>query len=324
MLRTVAISGEIFKKHEVCSHTECSIRLHRALAGVPPGVPVIPPGPASYEDLARVHDPAYIRMIQSLSSEGHRRFLDSDTYLTGDSFEVARHAAGGAIDACRCALSGDHAFAIIRPPGHHACHNRAMGYCLFNNVAVAAAWALDHVARVAIIDWDLHHGNGTQEAFYQDDRVLFCSVHQAGAFPGTGWPDEVGTGRGRGFSVNAPLKSGSTLADYRYIFEEVFIPALDSYRPELLIISAGQDPLHDDPVSGMKLIPEDFQALTALLVRAHEKPLALVLEGGYGPSLGVAVRAIFDGLTWRTKDPFEGIVRTATREVARELKGLLM
>jgi len=139
-----------------------------------------------------------------------------DTYVTGESFRVASLAAGASIAAVRCSLSGESCFALVRPPGHHAEPGRAMGYCLFNNAAVAAAWALDRVERVAIIDWDLHHGNGTQKIFYESDRVLFCSIHQANIFPWSGWIDEVGAGRGKGFSLNAPSQpaggSGTTIA----------------------------------------------------------------------------------------------------------------
>ena len=240
-------------------------------------------------------------MIRELSACGGKRYIDMSTYVTQDSFEVARHAAGSAMLAVNRALMGEHSFALVRPPGHHAEPDRAMGFCLFNNAAVAAAYALQTVERVAIVDWDLHHGNGTQKIFYESDRVLYCSVHQVNIFPRTGWIDEIGEGRGKGFNLNAPIAGGCTIDDYAYVFREVFLEAIREFGPDIVIVSAGQDPLFDDPVGGMNLRPEDFGCLTGLLMDATSTPLALVLEGGYGPSLGLAVGEIFHG-TPRTQE----------------------
>jgi acetoin utilization deacetylase AcuC-like enzyme len=171
-----------------------------------------------------------------------------------------------------------------------------MGFCLFNNAAVAAMTALNHADRVAIIDWDVHHGNGTQHTFYGTDRVLYCSIHQKWVFPFSGRVDEVGTGSGRGYTINAPLAAGSSLADYSYIFSEIFAPALERFKPDVLIVSAGQDTLHDDLLGGMMLQPRDFSILTRLISDAAGVPLALVLEGGYGISHGAAVACIFSAL----------------------------
>jgi acetoin utilization deacetylase AcuC-like enzyme len=178
-----------------------------------------------------------------------------------------------------------------------------MGFCLINNVAIAAAKALRQVNRVAIIDWDVHHGNGTQDIFYNNGRVLYCSTHQDDAFPHTGLIEETGTGHGTGFTINAPLPRKSTIADYSLVFTEVFLPAVARMKPDLIIISAGQDVLSDDPVGDMQLVPEDMGYLTGLILDATDMPLAIVLEGGYGPSHGAAVRNIFDALSG-TRFPF--------------------
>jgi acetoin utilization deacetylase AcuC-like enzyme len=261
-------------------------------------------------------------MIREFSSHGGQHFLDQNTYVDAETYTVASFAAGAAAEAVNRSIDGESCFAIIRPPGHHAESDRAMGFCIFNNAAIGAAVALDRVNRVAIIDWDLHHGNGTQTIFSSDDRVLFCSIHQGNIFPHTGWVDEIGTGAGKGFTINAPLRAGSTIADYRLVFEEVFIPALELFRPDAIIISAGQDALFDDPKSGMMLFPADYGTLTAILKDATDHPLAFVLEGGYGPSHGDAIRQIFSSLHGSPVPPIRGEPRRTTREIVAALKKL--
>jgi acetoin utilization deacetylase AcuC-like enzyme len=320
MVRYSAIYGDIFSHHDMDSHDESSIRLQAALGGVPEAVPVIAPLCAPESDLARVHTPSYIRMIREFSSHGGQHFLDQSTYVDEETYTVASFAAGAAAEAANRSIDGESCFAIIRPPGHHAEPDRAMGFCIFNNAAIGAAVALDRVDRVAIIDWDLHHGNGTQTIFSADDRVLFCSIHQGNIFPHTGWVDEIGTGAGKGFTINAPLRAGSTIADYRLIFEEVFIPALEQFRPDAIIISAGQDALFDDPKSGMMLFPADYGTLTAMVRDAIGLPLALVLEGGYGPSHGDAIRHIFSSLHGSPVPPNQGEPRRTTRDIVAALK----
>jgi acetoin utilization deacetylase AcuC-like enzyme len=322
MVRHSAIYGEIFSHHDMEHHDESSARLQAALSGVPERVAVIPPLCAPESDLARVHTPSYIHMIREFSSHGGQHFLDPSTYVDAETFSVASFAAGAASDAVNRSIDGESCFAIIRPPGHHAEPDRAMGFCIFNNAAIGAAVALDRVDKVAIIDWDLHHGNGTQTIFSADDRVLFCSIHQGNLFPYTGWVDEIGTGAGKGFTINAPLRAGSTIADYRFVFEEVFIPALERFRPEALIISAGQDALFDDPKGSMMLFPADYGTLTAMLRDAVDLPPALVLEGGYGPSHGEAIRHIFSALDGSPVPVNQGEPRRTTHDIVAVLKKL--
>jgi acetoin utilization deacetylase AcuC-like enzyme len=319
-----AIYGEEFTAHDMERSRENRARLLRSISLLPDFVTKREPKEASVADLERVHNPRYIQMIEQFSAYGGLHYIDMDTYVTGESYQTALLAAGSAIKAADRALQGEHCFALIRPPGHHAEPDRAMGFCLFNNAAVAAAWALEQVDKVAIVDWDLHHGNGTQKIFYASDRVLFCSVHQNGAFPGTGWIDEVGEGRGMGFTLNAPLRTGCSIDDYVFVFSEVITQALSNFRPDLLIVSAGQDPLEDDPMNGMRLRPVDFGVLADMLCNAVNQPLALVLEGGYGPSIGEAVAEILRALHEGSLPMPRGNPRESTKKIVEQLKKVMI
>jgi acetoin utilization deacetylase AcuC-like enzyme len=294
-------------------------------------------------DLERVHVPGYLTWLErqciknsnlcSLDeyiytgmgffeqNQIRTGYIDPNTYINPCSYEVATYGAGSAVSAVERSLSGETCFALIRPPGHHAETDRAMGFCLLNNAAVAAGSALSSVDRVAIIDWDAHHGNGTQKIFYSSDRVLYCSVHQKDTFPHTGFIEETGSGSGEGFTINAPLRHNSTIADYYRVFSEIFVPALWRFKPDLVIISAGQDILTDDPVGSMRLVPGDIGILTTLIRTAGDFSLALILEGGYGPSHAPAIRSIFEALEGKNSPTVpDALPNKTTLETLRLLK----
>ena len=250
---------------------------------------VLPPRPATRDELARVHDARYLDRIAATA--GRAMALDPDTVTSPDSHEVACLAAGAALTAVdwvmEPAAPGPRtAYAFVRPPGHHAERDRAMGFCLYNNVAVAAAHALARgAARVAIVDYDVHHGNGTQAIFYEDPRVLYVSTHQWPYYPGTGAAEETGAGRGAGFTLNVPLEAGATDADYDLVFATAVIPVLRRFEPEILLISAGFDAHERDPLAGMRMSTGGYARLTASLRQVADAccggRLVLVTEGGY-------------------------------------------
>jgi acetoin utilization deacetylase AcuC-like enzyme len=321
MTRCRAIFDPIFAEHNYPGHPENKNRLADVASWIPDDVQQLAFRPALPEDAERVHDPAYLSWLQQrCAATATVSWLDSDTYITRRSYDVALHAAGAAIAAVEQSLRGEHCFALVRPPGHHAEYDRAMGFCLINNVAVAARKALLQVNRIAIVDWDVHHGNGTQHSFYGTGRVLYCSVHQEHMFPYSGAVTDTGAGDGMGYTVNAPLPAGSTIADYHHVFSEIFVPSIERFSPDALIVSAGQDILFDDPLGSMRILPQDFEPLTRMLVNAAEVPLALVLEGGYGPSHGAAVRHIFTALTSEGEVRVPHIPSERTLEIVKNLK----
>ncbi len=283
----------IYLEHDLPGHPESRVRLERVMralaqAGLLSRMAPVAARPAEFDLLARVHLPAYVATVQRLAGQGGG-YLDPDTYLGERSYEAALMAAGGTVELVRAVLSGQarNGIALVRPPGHHALKGRGMGFCLFNNVAIAARAALDRggLTRVMIVDWDVHHGNGTQEIFYDSPKVLFFSTHQYPFYPGTGHWREDGAGNGRGYTVNVPLPAGVGDQGFRRVFAELLEPLAGRFDPELLLVSAGYDAHWDDPLAGLRLSLGGYWAMAQAVVRLADRlckgRLVVVLEGGY-------------------------------------------
>lgn len=262
--------------------------------------------PATPEQIAFVHNPKLIATLEKVCREEAPGIIDyAPTYVTQSSFEDARSAAGGAITCARAVINGNarNAFAIVRPPGHHAEPDRAMGFCVFNNVAIAARDALANgLERVAVIDYDAHHGNGTQAAFINDERAAFLSVHQWGIYPGTGWIDDAPHAKKR--IVNVPLPAGAGDRAYEKVADRIFVPFVQSFKPQMIFISVGFDAHWSDPITMLGLSTAGYLILAKKVVQLAEEycdgKIVFVLEGGYDPkNVANGGEAIFIALTGR-------------------------
>ncbi len=281
--------------------------------------------PATAETLSAVHDPVYLERLEGLSESGWG-FLGPDTGINSGSWEAATLASGAAIGAVESALSGEAAFAVARPPGHHAGRDYGMGFCLLNHAAVAAEYARSRgLGKIAVLDWDVHHGNGTQDIFYSDANVLYLSAHQSPFYPGTGAAKETGEGSGEGFTVNVPLPAGSGEDVYAATFSGVFSPVLREFRPDLILVSAGYDAHARDLIGGMALESSSFARFTvevcSLAREIETPPPALILEGGYNlDALTECVTATIEGAEGEVSPPgwsYSGGVCRPWRRAAR-------
>ena len=294
-LKTGLVYSSEFKKHITgVGHPERPERTEAVYAALKKaafaeGLTDIKPAPAIHEDLVRCHTAEYIETARRDVASGASLLSTGDTNICRDSYDIALLAAGGVIRAVDQVCRGElkNAFCAIRPPGHHATPTHGMGFCLFDNIAVGArfAQAKHSIKRVLIVDWDVHHGNGTQDVFYSDNTVLFFDTHQSPLYPGTGDSSETGTGKGVGFTINCPFPGGTGGTAILDAYEKKLLPAARNFKPDLVMISAGFDSRIGDPLGGFRLTDEDFITMTQFVMKiaaefAHGK-IVSVLEGGY-------------------------------------------
>ena len=299
----------IYLEHDTGDHVENSQRLVAAISylketGIKEKLSCLPSRRASLEELEMIHAPDYISYVKSKAEKGGG-WLDPDTIMSPKSYEAALYAAGGLMGAVEAVMRGevDNAFALVRPPGHHAIRDRAMGFCIFNNMAIAAKFALSEFSlnRVLIADFDVHHGNGTQDAFYADPKVLYFSTHQYPFYPGTGWMDETGTDEGEGTTVNFPMAAGWGDEEYLRAFNEVLVPVARRFEPQLILVSAGFDAHWADNLAMMQVSVTGFAQMIMILkelaAELCQGRLVFTLEGGYNLRVvASSIKAVFDVL----------------------------
>ncbi len=305
MRRVGLVYDPVFLEHDTGSHPENAMRLKYILEalenyGLRDKMHPIPPVEASVEQLSSYHHLWYIEKVAELAGKGGG-CLDPDTVASRKSYEAALKAAGGVITAVDHVMKGqtDSAFAMVRPPGHHALAGRAMGFCLFNNVVIGAMHARKEygLERILIIDWDVHHGNGTSDAFHEDNKVLYFSTHQQGIYPGTGRASDVGAAAGRGYTINVPLAGGTGDDGFYYVFTQLLEPVARQFAPQLIIISAGFDAHYADPLAGLALSCGGYAKISEVVRTIADDTcqgrVVLALEGGYNLEvIGHAVSAV--------------------------------
>jgi acetoin utilization deacetylase AcuC-like enzyme len=294
MKKTGIVTGDIFMEHDTGSgHPECSERLACIYSmiekdGLKKDLNEVKHREVTDEELLAVHSSNHLEAVKSTAGKD-RVHLDGDTPTSPKSYEAAVLAAGSLLECVDQVLAGklDNAFAFIRPPGHHAEADRAMGFCLFNNVAVAAQYALDKhkLKKVLVIDWDVHHGNGTQHSFYEAPEVLYFSSHRYPFYPGTGYLDESGKGKGEGFTVNVPLPSGCGDGEYKSVYAGILDPVARAFKPDLMLVSAGFDIYKLDPLGGMNVTEQGVAEMASIILKLADElcggKIVFTLEGGY-------------------------------------------
>ena len=293
MNKTGYISDPFYLKHKNEPHPENPGRLNAIQKNIESSkyynnLTLIQPRKATVEDIAKVHGTGYIRSVEDSCRNGVRN-LDADTVISSDSYQAALLSAGAGLEALDKILEGTvgNAFCAVRPPGHHAEQNKAMGFCLFNNVGVIARYAQDvkNIQKIFIFDWDVHHGNGTQHSFYKDSSIYYSSIHQYPFYPGTGGVDETGTGDGLGSNLNLPMRAYSCDADYINAIEQKLIPVIQKFNPDLIIISAGFDAHENDPLAQINLSTDCYGKMTQKLMEIANDVcngrILSMLEGGY-------------------------------------------
>lgn len=296
MKKVGLIYDDIFLKHEPPEwHPERKERLIHIIEtlkkfGLYEKLIHIKPIKATYDDIASVHTLDYLKRIE----KSHKGYLDPDTYMSEGSFEAALYAAGSVISAIERCNKGyiERAFCAVRPPGHHAESNRAMGFCIFNNIAIGARYAQKiGYKKVFIIDFDVHHGNGTQRIFEADDTVFYFSTHQYPHYPGTGRDSEKGIGRGEGYTYNIPLPGGSGDKEYIHIYQNVLPDIIKTFKPDIILVSAGYDIHKDDPLSDIRISDDGMKWIVHSILSSSSVPFVFALEGGYNLSaLGESVK----------------------------------
>ncbi len=318
IMKVGLVYDPIYLNHDTGQHVENAKRLeavvsHLEQTGLKEQLTCLKPCSASVEELSLVHHEQYISYIQEVAQKGGG-WLDADTVMSPNSYDAALYAAGGAIKATKAVMNGEvaSAFALVRPPGHHATSQRAMGFCLFNNVAIATKYALARyeLEHILIIDFDVHHGNGTQETFYGNPQVLYVSTHQYPHYPGTGSIIETGAGEAKGTTVNIPLPAGCGDTEYQQVFEQIIVPVAKRFKPQLILVSAGYDLHWADELALMQVSVSGFAQMVKIIKKLADElcngRLVFTLEGGYNlTALSASVKATFDVLLGNTniEDP---------------------